>query len=412
MHNVLLLTSSLFIGGAERVIATLTRNLDRSRFTVTVGHLKKRGSIGDELAEQGYDVIGIPRAERGFGRYLSYRALAQVVRERKIDLVHTHTTYALTDGALCKLSSLGRVKLVHTFHFGNYPHYPRRYMLMERIASRVADHLVPVGVEQMSVLRSLYRVRPDRISAILNGTERPALDVDAEWADRLAEDGRVVIGTTATFIEQKGLDYLLDVAQALDRRGGGAVFVLVGDGPLRPALEARCRSMGIERTVLFAGWKKKADATMTPLYDVFFQPSLWEAMSVVVLEAMAARKPVVVTDVGDNRHVVVDGSTDAADATGFVVPPRDVAGMVDRLRRLIASVPLRQRLGAAGSRRFDERYNAGVMARTYEQLYERVLSGASGTPAGYAADERVQRNGTPSGTAESRLGRSASVRRI
>ena len=369
MHNVMLLTSSLFIGGAERVIATLTRHLDRSRFAVVVGHLKQRGSIGDELVEQGYEVIPIPRAERGLARYLSYRSLARIVEERKIDLLHTHTTYALTDGALCKLASFGRVKLVHTFHFGNYPHYPRRYMLMERIAARAADHLVPVGVEQMGVLRSLYHVRPDRMSAILNGTERPVPAVDAEWAARLDADGRVVIGTTATFIEQKGLGYLLDAAQVLERSGGGAVFVVVGDGPLRASLEERCRAMGLERTVLFAGWKKKADATMTPLYDIFFQPSLWEAMSVVVLEAMAAGKPVVVTDVGDNRHVVVDG------ATGFVVAPRDVNAMADRLRQLVASAAMRQQFGAAGTRRFDERYNAGVMARTYERLYERLLTG-------------------------------------
>jgi glycosyltransferase involved in cell wall biosynthesis len=376
MHKIMLLTSSLYIGGAERVIATLARHLDRSRFHVTIAHLKERGSIGDELAEQGYDVVNIPSAEHGPSRYLSFRALRRVVRERGIDLVHTHTTYALVDGAICRLASLGRTRLVHTFHFGNYPHYPRRYMLMERVASRAADHLVPVGVEQMRVLQSLYKVPGGRITAILNGTERPVPALDPEWTDRLRADGRVVIGTTATFIEQKGLEYLIDVAHAVEQSGGGAVFVLVGDGPLRPKLEARCRELGLERTVLFAGWKKKADATMTPLYDVFFQPSLWEAMSVVVLEAMAASKPVVVTDVGDNRHVVVDGST------GFVVEPRDVTGMAERLRRLVASPGLRREYGEAGRRRFDERYTADVMARTYERLYERVLCG---TPQGEPA---------------------------
>jgi glycosyltransferase involved in cell wall biosynthesis len=360
--RVMLLTSSLTGGGAERVIANLVRTLDRSHFAVTVAHLKERGEIGDELAAEGHEVVAVPRSA-GPGRYVSFRGLASVVRARRIQVVHTHTTYALTDGALCRLAMRGRLGLLHTFHFGNYPHLPFRYRLMEHAASRVAGHLVAVGVEQMNTLQALYRLPPGRIRAILNGTDAPPPAPDPEWAARLQADRRVVVGTTATFIEQKGLDYLLEVADLLRRRQVAAVFVVVGDGPLRPQLEAQCAARGLQEMVHFAGWKRSADRTMTPLYDVLFQPSRWEAMSVVVLEAMAAGKPVVATDVGDNRHVIVDG------VTGFVVPAHDVDSMADRLADLVESPALRQRFGAEGRCRHEARYTAAVMTRSYEDLY-------------------------------------------
>jgi len=363
----MLLTSSLVGGGAERVIATLAEHLDPTRFAVTVAHLKERGDVGDELAARGVCVVGIPRSRSRLGRYLSFRALGRIVRERRIQLLHSHTTYALTDAALCRVASMGAVRLVHTFHFGNYPHYPGRYVLMERMASKVASHLVAVGQEQRKVIQSLYGIPVAAISTVLNGTDCPPPQPDAEWAGRLAGSGRVVVGTTATFIEQKGLDHLLDVAKILQRDAVPAVFVVTGDGPLRSRLEARRDAMGLHGMVHFAGWKAKAGVTMTPLYDVLLQPSLWEAMSVVVLEAMGASKPIVATDVGDNRHVVEDG------VTGFIVQPGDVDAMAARLSALVMSEPLRQRLGSAGRHRYEQHYTARVMTREYEDVYDRLL---------------------------------------
>lgn len=369
MTKVMLLTSSLFGGGAERVIATLARHLDRSKFTVTVAHLKERGGIGRELTAQGHDVVGIVRPATVPGRYFSFLALKRVIDERQITIVHSHTTYALTDGAICRLASAGKIRLVHTFHFGNYPHLPARYRVMEQWASRVGSHLVAVGHEQSAILRALYRIPGRRISTIHNGTDSPPPDPDREWASRLGQTGRTVIGTTATCIEQKGLDHLLDVAALMRQRNVPAVFVVAGEGPLRARLEARRDAMGLQNTVLFTGWKPNAGVTMTPLYDVLFQPSRWEAMSVVVLEAMACTKPVVATDVGDNRHVVQDGRT------GYIVRPGDIEGMADRLTTLVASKSRRDAMGVAGRQEYERHYTAAVMSRAYEDVYDRVSGG-------------------------------------
>ncbi len=131
--NLLILASSLWIGGAETVIRNLALAVDRRRFNVTVCCLKQRGTVGDELVKAGVEVIELPRSGEGVD-YFTFRKLLTIIRQRQIDVVHTHTAHGLVDATMCKLYAR-RLKVVHTFHFGNYPHTKPRIIWMERIFS-------------------------------------------------------------------------------------------------------------------------------------------------------------------------------------------------------------------------------------------------------------------------------------
>lgn len=371
VRNIMLLGSALHVGGAERVIANLAKFLNPAKFNVTVCHLKELGDIGAELKACGHSVVEPPSTRHGIRRYFSFQALGRVLEEHRIELVHTHTTYAMSDTFLCRYLRLQRVRSIHSFHFGNYPHCPFRYRMLEWVASRSVDRLVAVGEEQSAVIMKTYGLPIGSLDVIVNGVVDVKPNPDTDWSKRLHGENCTVIGTICTFIEQKGLPDLLRVAQAMRAHSKQVVFVVVGDGPLRRELEQECVRLDLQNTVLFAGWKSGAAITMMPLFDIFFQPSLWEAMSMVVLEAMAASKPVVVTDVGDNRHVVSHGET------GFVVPARDVSRMVDALLLLIRSPERRKAFGYAGRRRYEEKYTVQVMTQRYEALYSRVLEGVT-----------------------------------
>lgn len=364
--NILMVGSVLSGGGAERVIANIARHIDQSRFNLTICHLKKLGEIGEELAASGFRVVGVSPSGNPLTRYLSFLKLRNIVTENRIDLIHSHDTHALVDTALVRCTLPG-VKMVHTFHFGNYPYEVKRYMLLERAFSRAANRLVAVGIEQCKAIQSAYGIRDGRIEVVQNGVEWPGARPDPEWEERLAKAGKPVIGAISTFIEQKGITYLLDTAHRMKQNGTEAVFVIVGDGPLRGELEEKCRRLELADMVFFAGWKRNAAVTMLPLFDVFFQTSLWEAMSLAVLEAMAAGRPVVATDVGDNRHVIVDGET------GKVVAAKDIDAMVTALTSLAGSGQLRTRFGETGRSRYNQLYTARTMAARYEELYSDVL---------------------------------------
>ena len=98
-------------------------------------------------------------------------------------------------------------------------------------------------------------------------------------------------------------------------------------------------------------------------FDVFFQPSLWEAMSMVVREAMAESKPIVATGVGENPFIVAEGET------GFIVGPKDVTGMAGKLELLIRDADLRRSMGRRAGERHEANYNVGAMVAEYERLY-------------------------------------------
>ena len=364
--NILLVTSSLHIGGAERVIANLAKYLDKDRFRVTVCHLLERGVIGEEIERLGVPIIGVRRHGDPLRRYLSFLELRKIVKAHGIDLLHSHTTYSLCDSSLCRITTPG-IRTVHTFHRGNYPNFDRRYMRMERFFSRFSDQLVAVGVEQAKKISSTYRFQSNRMLTILNGVEDAPAVVDPIWEERLKKDGRLIIGSISTLIEQKGISHLLDAAREVLRSGAKPMFVIIGEGHLRHQLEEQCRALGLEDSVLFTGWIPHAASRVMPLFDIFVQSSLWEAMSMVVLEAMAASRPVVVTDAGDNRHVIEPGRC------GLIVAPGDSQSLAEALLSLIHSSELRVQFGNAARARFESNYAARKMAEKYEDLYTRLL---------------------------------------
>jgi glycosyltransferase involved in cell wall biosynthesis len=383
--NVLILASSLRIGGAEVVIQNLARTIDRRRFNVTVAHTKDVGHIGAEMQRTAVDLVDLRKGSWLKGRafaYLSFVALVSLVRRKRVDVIHTHNVDGLADAALCKLL-VRNVKTVHTFHFGKYPGarwflsstdataIRRRLMWMERLFSLLTDRLISVGDVQRQLLQATYGFRSQSIKTVWNGVTSPSPVAEhSRLRSQLEAQDSVVIGTIATMIEQKGLHDLLHVARIVKDAGGfgrSVKFVVVGEGRLRKELEARRAELGLDDLVLFTGWITDAARVALPAFDVLFQPSLWEAMSVVVLEAMAEGKPVVATRVGENPRVIEHG------VDGLLVDATDAPGMAAALASLIQSETLRRQMGQAGRRKFEQYFTVEHMARAYEQIYTEVV---------------------------------------
>ena len=364
--NVLLGASTLWVGGAEMVVKHLAQTMDRERFNVTVCHLKQRGSIGNELANSGIDVVGIDAAGSGAVNYLTFLKLRHIVKTRRIHVVHTHMTHALVDASLCKLS-MPRLKLVHTFHFGNYPHTEKRVLGLERVFSRVPDRLCAVGERQRQQILRVFGFRDRRIATVHNGVELREPSIDTTFRRSVGAVDRPLIGTIATFIEQKGLRDLLRVARRCKDVGCPARFVVVGEGHLRHELEQLRRDLDLEDTVHLTGWIQNAAAVL-PTFDIFFQPSLWEAMSMVVLEAMAASRAIVATTVGENPLILADG------LTALLVPPGDVDAMASAILGLIDRPERGQAMGHAAREVVRERFTVAHTTRAYERIYSELVS--------------------------------------
>lgn len=364
--NLLVAVAGLNIGGAEVVIKHLVRAIDQSRFNVTICCIKVRGVIGDELVHEGFEVVTLSNSREPRVDYFTFIKLLRLIRMKRIDVVHTHSADALADSAVCKLL-MPHLKLIHTFHFGNYPNLRMRQMWIEQVFSRIATRLVAVGETQRLQIKNVLRLRDRRIGKVWNGVSLNFSHGNYSFRSRVSAENRILIGTIATLIEQKGLFDLLDVASQLRDARKRATFVIVGEGPLRQELEAKRQELKLENTVILSGWVMNAAEVALPSFDIFFQPSLWEAMSIVILEAMGAGIPVVATRVGENAHVIEDG------VDGLLIEPRDVKGMAAALSWLIEDGALRRRLGSAASRKISQQFTVERMTRSYEEIYLTTL---------------------------------------
>lgn len=360
--RLLLTCSTLHIGGAERVAACLAKHVDRRRFDVSACYLRENGVIGESMLARGVDLVPVPGLRPGEPDRLTSLKLMRLVRERKIQVLHTHDVHGLMDASICRRAMPG-IRHVHTFHFGNYPNRDRARQRVERLLWRSPDALVAVGHAQAEAIRSLYGIPPDRLRVIWNGVEDPTPTAESEIRAKDLAGQLPVIVSISTLIEQKGIGHLLEASRTLRDNGLAFRLVIVGHGDLRAALEQKSRDLRIDDCVEFLGWVPDAAKLVLPSCDVFVQSSLWEAMSIVVLEAMAAARPMVVTRVGENSHAIVDGES------GLLVPPADTDALAMALARLLTDRAMARRLGASARQRYLDRFTIRPMIDAYESIY-------------------------------------------
>jgi glycosyltransferase involved in cell wall biosynthesis len=219
---------------------------------------------------------------------------------------------------------------------------------------------------------------PERIELIPNGVALPASEApsavndaavipSAQTENRRA-DGPLV-GMVGRLSWKKGYEHALDAAALLREHVPAVRFEIVGDGPLRGALEQQTANLGLEATVRFLGQRRDVPDLMRR-FDCFVLSSVIEGMPNALLEAMALGLPVVTTSAGGSAEVVVDGES------GFVVPPADPTALAGAIERVLADRALARRLGEQAARRVHERFSLAAMLGAIDALYRKELARA------------------------------------
>jgi glycosyltransferase involved in cell wall biosynthesis len=309
-------------------------------------------ALSDALAERGHDVMVFHRPElevdqaahprlefvaTRFGRGPSELVeLAGRLRAFEADVIHTHMSSAHSYGAL--LRTFWRIPTVATAHARHFQlHWPFNDRVIAPSASTAAYHR---RVNLISARKLV--VIPNFIDAAARPTATP--EARSEARARLGLDADAfAIGSVADITSGKRPSDLVQAARPLLERG--AVLAIAGaELDAAEADRVRTAAQGLEDRVRLLG-RRTDIAEILPAFDAFALASEREEMPMAVLEAMAAALPVVAVDVGGMDELVIEGET------GFLIGPRDVAALSDRLERLAADPALRARLGAAGRKR-------------------------------------------------------------
>jgi glycosyltransferase involved in cell wall biosynthesis len=371
---ILQLISSAGLYGAERVLLELGCYLRdqgwRSHVCVLRGRDQARVEVAEEARRLGLSVLELA-APRQLDTGL-LRRLSRFVDDRQIDVVHSHAYKTDVTLALATLPrATCRVATCHTWYTRTLR--LMAYELLDKIALHRFDHVVVVSPQLLGEVTAAGIPR-ERSSLIGNGVSAPSSPDPATVARlrtelAIAPTERMVLRVGRLDLD-KGNHVLL---RALARLPADAAvkLVLAGDGDQRRPLEALARELGISDRVVFAGYRRDV-AALLGASDLFVISSPKEGLPMVLLEAMAARVPVLSTAVGAIPSVIDDG------VDGLLVPPDDPARMAEALIVALRSPERLRQLAESAHRRFLRDHSQRAMGQRYEALYESLLARREG----------------------------------
>ncbi len=389
----------LNIGGPSLHAACLSTGLDPKRFStcLVVGEPDAtEGNLIGLVQGSAARVVRLSTLIRPIRPWADLRTLARLLRvmwQERPAILHTHMAKA---GALGRLAGFlyngvgpgrrpgRRAVLLHTFHGhvleGYFPAWATRVFLwIERGLAARTDVLIAVSPAVRDDLLKKGIGRPSQWRVIPLGLRLGALSGLAP-PDGKGEALRVGMVGRLVPIKNTGM-FLHALARLSGRPPAAAVQgLVVGDGPLRPVLEQEAKALGIERFVRFAGWQHDVRAVYERL-DVACLTSWNEGTPVTLIEAMAAGRAVVATDVGGVRDLLADGAatgeviapgTFRVAPRGVLVRPGDPEGLAAALGRLGSDGALRRSLGEAGRAFVTEHFTEERLVRDIERLYHEV----------------------------------------
>jgi len=362
---VLLLAYELNQGGSERQLTEIAKALDRSRFEPHVGCLRPGGLRARELNAAGVPIVHFPVLSFVSPSALSGAwQLARYIRHHKIRLVHTYD-YPLTAFAVPVARFLTSTVVLSSTR-SHRELVPGNYLKLVRIT----DHLVKAIVVNCEFLkRHLVQdenVPPNRIELCYNGIDLEEFrSMDSARPAALPPDA-LVIGAICVLRPEKGLSTLIQAFAQIRHLVPHLKLAIVGSGEMRDPLEAEARALGIWEDCVFAPAIKEV-ADWLRAIDIFVLPSLSEALSNSLMEAMACGCCAVASNVGGNPEQVRNG------VTGLLFEPRDAAGLSEILRTLVEDEPLRRRLAAAGQRMVHERFSIESSVARMSEIYSKFI---------------------------------------
>ena len=372
-RRVLHVISTLLPGGTELSMLRLIRSMDPAAWTFRVAWLRDEPVLAREI-EAATGAPPIPVGLRGKFDPGALLRLCRIVRDERIDLVHTHMDLADWYGAAAARSKRGTALVCtkeNADEFRTRRTWKRPpFLALEHLSYAAADAVIAVSRGLADFLEQAEGLPGHKTVVIENGVD-PDLGTTApsRQAARalLGLPGEApILGTVGRLAAQKGQGDLVRALPAIRAAIPGARLVIAGDGPLRGALEEEALRAGVPDAVHFLGHRNDVPLVLSAL-DLFVLPSLWEGLPLALLEAMSMSLPVVATRAVGIEETVSDG------VEGLLTPCRDPEALARAVARVLGDRHLALGFGMAGRRRVVERHSLAAVADRIDALYRRVL---------------------------------------
>lgn len=355
--RILHLISSNGLYGAERVLLNLAVGMNFNDAKVWIVGIRNSHNPHLELineAKKRNIPTGIIESKSKFDSG-AVNELAALIKENKIDLIHTHNYKADFIGMAAARKV--KVPIVATLHgYIGKGVKLRFYEFVDKLTLRSFDKIVAVDYKQGEILKRRYR----QVTVINNGVQLPLNTPVKSSVENMA------VGTVGRLSEEKGFPYLLQAFAKVKSEFPQIKLVVVGDGPLKVSLKNLTSSLRLDGFVEFAGFQPDVTRYYQD-FNLYVSSSLLEHFPMSILEAMSYGKAIVATNVGGTTDLIKDGET------GILIRPASVDDLYVALKKVISNAALRKKLGENAQVFVRENYSIEKMVKSYRQIYEEVL---------------------------------------
>jgi glycosyltransferase involved in cell wall biosynthesis len=349
--KIIHLVENLNTGGLEKIVATLAKGINQTKFETEVWCLVNGGSIADQLIKEGVRVKLLNY--KSYRNPLTFLNLAKRLKKENVQVTHMHGFFASVLGMGASLLAGICTKIVHV-HTSFYTLSFKNILLNKWINARATKVIYVSEKSRNLFLQEGYGTLEKSI-VIYNGIDYNPC-VNQEQLDA------PIISTVASLYIHKGHDILIKAIPEVLKKIPKAHFWIIGKGPLEATLKRLAKNLNIEENITF--WGEKNDINkMLSQSSLFVLPSLREGLPISIIEAMAQSKAVIASEVGGVSEIVEDN------VTGLIVDAKNTKQLAEKITILLSDTTLRDKMGKNGRLAYENKFQASIMLNHIENVY-------------------------------------------
>lgn len=366
-----LISSPYGLGGAEKLLLDMADLYDHDKISSFYSNLfnspQKNSLFNESLVKKQLPVLNIAGHRfRDIPAIISQ--LKDLIEKRNIDILHTHLIHATIIGSItARLSKKHRT--ITTQHYTQSALNKLYLKKLDQSAVKKADCVIAISQAVKEDLVA-HGVKENKICIIHNGINLTKFDKDSEKKNSLLNDlkkkGRYIIGSIGNLHLLKDHLSLIRATAKIVNKFPEVHLVIVGEGAERNNLEQVIKENNLENNITLLGFQSDIPS-LIKYFDLYVHSSVIEAFGIAILEAMAARKCVIATEVGGIVDIVENNQT------GFLIPPQNVEVMADFICRAIDNSHQTYEMGLKGRKRIEQNFKIEIATKKYQYLYERIV---------------------------------------
>lgn len=375
--TVLHLIETLAKGGAERLLVSTLKHIDRDRFNPMVACLFDMLDFQKDLENLGIPVFRLSMKNR-FDWRRGICKLAKIIKKNKVDIVHTHLFHANIYGRIASLFSPAKT-IVTTLHNKDYTYEDNgrlSFKLRKYIDGYTGRCLNSKFIAVSNAVKEDFEKHLGfkDITVIYNGVDPEDFSIRGDSTKVRQEFGLTlkdfVLVNIGRMHPQKGQIYLIEALAIARRISEDIKLIIVGEGPLEEGLKKRAEELGLANSVLFIGRRNDIPGIIH-MSDLLMCSSVYEGISIVVLEAMICAKPIIATDIDGMNEIITHGKE------GIIVKPRNAKQLAEAIIYLMKDCNLKNRLGDNAKIRALRDFNISKNVKLFEDTYSELVGNKS-----------------------------------